>query len=320
MSKQLVPPFPYFGGKRIVASEVWRRLGNVANYLEPFCGSCAVLLARPHEPHIETVNDKDGFVANFWRACALFPDEVLHHADWPVNEADLVARHNWMYGQKESLRDRLMEDPDFCDTKIAGWWVWGISSWIGSEYLERPVNVSLPQINSWGHQGIHREGVSSNGRLPRVGVKDVGVGIHNMSGLNLLQAVQTRMRKVRVTCGDWTRILGRTTVGTHQVSSVGIFFDPPYDGGSKVYAENERISSKVREWCLEHGDHPRIRIALCGYEGEHEVLETKGWSVYSWKANGGYGSQSDGEARSNAGKERIWFSPYCQNDEVPTLF
>ena len=35
----LSAPFPWFGGKRKVAPEVWRRLGDVALYVEPFAGS-----------------------------------------------------------------------------------------------------------------------------------------------------------------------------------------------------------------------------------------------------------------------------------------
>ncbi len=42
------PPFPWFGGKSAVADRVWTALGpDVMNYVEPFCGSCAVLLLRP---------------------------------------------------------------------------------------------------------------------------------------------------------------------------------------------------------------------------------------------------------------------------------
>jgi len=64
-------PFPYFGGKATIANVVWRALGDVKHYLEPFFGSGAVLLSRPsYDPtrHSETVCDKDGFVANVWRA------------------------------------------------------------------------------------------------------------------------------------------------------------------------------------------------------------------------------------------------------------
>jgi hypothetical protein len=66
----------YFGGKTDAAPAVWAALGDVSHYVEPFCGSAAVLLARPHAPRVETVNDADGMVANFWRAVAADPRHV----------------------------------------------------------------------------------------------------------------------------------------------------------------------------------------------------------------------------------------------------
>lgn len=57
----LKSPFPYFGGKRKVAAQVWQRFGKVGNVVEPFFGSGAFLLARPMDfDCTETVNDLDG--------------------------------------------------------------------------------------------------------------------------------------------------------------------------------------------------------------------------------------------------------------------
>ena len=130
---KLKAPFPYFGGKSAVAAEVWRRFGNVKNYVEPFFGSGAVLLGRPHwrsdGPRlVETVNDADGLLANFWRAMTADAEAVAHHADWPVNEADLHARHLWLVGQRERITERLMADPEWLDAKAAGWWVWSMGA------------------------------------------------------------------------------------------------------------------------------------------------------------------------------------------------
>lgn len=50
----LKAPFPWFGGKSRVASIVWERFGDVPNYVEPFFGSGAVLLGRPHPPRTVT--------------------------------------------------------------------------------------------------------------------------------------------------------------------------------------------------------------------------------------------------------------------------
>jgi hypothetical protein len=66
--KELKAPFPWFGGKSRVADIVWDRFGDVPNYVEPFFGSGAVLLGRPHAQGTETVNDLDCMLANFWRA------------------------------------------------------------------------------------------------------------------------------------------------------------------------------------------------------------------------------------------------------------
>ena len=52
-----------------------------------------------------------------------------------------------------------------------------------------------------------------------------------------------------------------------------------------------------------------MRIALAGYAGEHDM--PPGWTAWAWKAQGGYGSQGDGQGRDNAQRETIWFSPAC---------
>ena len=127
----LKAPFPWFGGKSQVSDLVWDRFGNVPNYVEPFFGSGAVLLGRPHDSGIETINDRDCFVANFWRALQNDPDEVAWFADQPVNEADQHARHLWLI-QQTGWAERMKTDPDFYNAKIAGWWVWGQCIWIGS--------------------------------------------------------------------------------------------------------------------------------------------------------------------------------------------
>lgn len=105
-------PFPWFGGKSRAADLIWSRLGDVTNYVEPFAGSLAVLLARPTPPGTETVNDLDCYLANFWRALAADPDDVAKWATGPVNEADLHARHRWLVAQA-AFRERMKTDPDF---------------------------------------------------------------------------------------------------------------------------------------------------------------------------------------------------------------
>lgn len=254
----LAAPFPWFGGKRRAAALVWSRFGNVPNYVEPFAGSLAVLLGRPGGPgKVETANDLDAFVANFWRAVQTAPAEVAEWADWPVNEADLHPRHAWLVAQREGLRERLLADPEYSDAKIAGWWVWGISAWIGNGWCSKDerLHQSLPKVGVPGN-GIHAptvrnqrpalsaigRGVHAAGKKPRT---HRGTGLHR-SGLpsDIFDRLRDRLRGVRVCCGDWMRVLGRSTLGldtSHGMTPTGVLLDPPYAHDlreKRLYAED----------------------------------------------------------------------------------
>ena len=199
-------PFPWFGGKTNAAPLVWAALGDVPHYVEPFFGGGAVLLRRPHLANrtyfSETVNDLNGMICNFFRSVQLSPAETAKHASWPVSEADLLARHIWLVKwQHERNLELLMGDPEWHDPKVAGWWVWGICCWIGSNFCAgdgpwtsgpdgraykqgkgkpRPPGVSsqLPHLHSNGqgvnHAGLREPGVSS--RLPHL--HDDGCGVN----------------------------------------------------------------------------------------------------------------------------------------------
>lgn len=288
-------PFPWFGGKRRVADVVWRAFGDVKSYVEPFAGSLAVLLERPHDPQIETVNDYDGHVANFWRALKHDPDGVAEAADRPVNEVDLHAIHLELLARQDDHVSRMMAEPGYYDAELAGWWVWGISCWIGSGWCSPDANgkprVRRPHLGP--SMGVHRE-------------RDI---------LGYMRTLSVRLRRVRVCCGDWSRVCGDSSIGVHWSSACGIFLDPPYDNALRAdgcYREDDgSVAAAALEWCREAGKDKRKRIALCGYEGEHDDLEALGWSVYAWKSHGGgYGSRN-GENQENSGRERIWFSPAC---------
>jgi DNA adenine methylase len=249
MSKEpLRAPFPWFGGKSRAAGLIWSRLGNVPHYIEPFAGSLAVLLGRPHDAKVETVNDKDGLIANVWRAIAACPDEVARWADWPVNEADLHARHRWLVDQALPLTERLVADPDYCDAKVAGWWIWGICAWIGNGWCSKNERLHrcIPKIATPGH-GINamerkrphlgRSALRGDQerKRPMISGDNAGKGVHRLDLDFVFAELADRLRKVRVCCGDWTRVLGNSTLGigdgpghSHGLSPCGVVLDPPY--------------------------------------------------------------------------------------------
>jgi len=325
----LKAPFPYFGGKAAVAHHVWAALGQPKHYIEPFFGSGAVLLVRPHwQPGmIETVNDLDCQLANVWRSLQFNPDEVARWCDWPVNHCDLSARKRQMLENENYLREGLNADPDWHDPKLAGYWIWAASCWIGSGLTclgQRPhVGTGGMGVHALGqrpHVSDGGKGVHALGRIPHV--SDGGaVGVQEPYNTNLyawFRSLAERLRYVRVVCGDWTRVCG----GNWQDNSgvVGIFFDPPYgvqDRYTAIYHhDSTSVAAEVAKWCLERGERPTYRIVVAGYIEEHPQLKEAGWRVQQWKAQGGYGKISkkgkqDNQGKKNRFREALFFSPHC---------
>jgi hypothetical protein len=307
-------PYQYFGGKSKVSPIVWKRLGNVRNFVEPFFGSGAMLLGRPQPfAGLETVNDADGHVSNFWRALHAAPDEVAKWAGWPVSECDLHARHLWLTNEGRQHVERLKTDAEYFDAKIAGWWVWGLCQWINAGWCAGAQGgepfadgrLAHPRRPHLGRGvGVHRP----SQQLPHLG--DAGMGECERRATELreyFRLLADRLRGVRVCCGDWSRVCGPTP--TVKQGLTGVFLDPPYslsERAASLYSVEADIAAEVRAWCLERGGDERIRIALCGYDGEgHEELERHGWDVLRWKSSGGiYSNQGH--------RERIWFSPHCR--------
>ena len=286
----------------------------MSNYVEPFAGSLAVLLARPHPTGNEIVNDLDCYVANAWRATKFAPQDVAGFCDWPVNEADLHARHRWLHGRAD-FRERMKNDPDYFDARIAGFWIWGLSCWIGDNFCRPKNQEALPHLT--GGKGVARQ-------VPHLtGGKERGDGIsaqipyldtwrkfNATQGDNLVAwfvELSNRLRFTKVCCGDWARVC--TKASTYGQGLTAVLLDPPYDtdGHDDVYGDMSRgISGAVRAWAIENGGNPLLRIALCGYAEEHAMPPE--WSCVAWKAAGGYGNQSGND---NNLRERIWFSPAC---------
>jgi hypothetical protein len=320
-------PFPYFGGKSRVAADIWAALGDVPNYIEPFAGSCAVLLARPHAPATETINDKDCMVANFWRALANAPDDVAMHADWPVNEVDLEARHFWLVSHKADIRDAL-GDPEWFDARAAGWWVWGISCWIGGGWCDGkgPWHYNGERWSQAAGMGVHRQpphlsdGMGVHRKRPHL---SAGMGVHRKPSIyDYLGDIAARIRNVRVCCGDWKRICGPSP--TYLRGVTGVFLDPPYSNderAGRLYAEDcGNVARDVTAWALDAGKRPDMRIVVAGYDTEHTALEEAGWRVYDWKANGGYGAGRGKRGNINRYRERLWLSPACLDPTQMQLF
>lgn len=178
---------------------VWKALGDVDSFIDPFMGSAALLLGRPaahlKTPRREIVNDLDGLLVNFWRAVKADPEAVARYADNPKFESDLHARHYWLVQHRSALSERLEGDPDYYDVKAAGWWVWGLSNWTASDWCTgrgpwRTIGGRLVRAGDGdgivrklihvgnGRVGVESDKITSGGvirRIPHLGNGVVGV-------------------------------------------------------------------------------------------------------------------------------------------------
>ena len=320
MPSPLKAPFPYFGGKTKIADTVWHLLGDVRNYVEPFAGSAAVLLARPAGfDGPETLNDLSCFIVNTWRAISRDSDGLAVLLVGPVCEVNTEAEHYSLATQEVTLRDRL-GDPEFFDSRLAAYWIRGANEWIGSGWASGEGPWSWTREFGWAkarqlpHLGNAGKGI--NRKLPHLG--DAGTGEYDLRLAFVsewLNALRDRLCRVRITCGGFERVLSPSVTLKH-AGVTGVFLDPPYDGTEYVYGTTVSISERVRNWCLENGANPRLRIVLAGRGEEHDDLLSHGWLKTVWSARRGYSTVNAGERHTEA----LWYSPSCvKSDDTDLL-
>lgn len=293
--EDLNAPFPYFGGKRKITKEVWQKFGEVKHYIEPFCGSAAMLLAAPKPASLEVICDANGFIANFWRAVRYQPDETAKWADYPVSHIDLGARHQWLMDARPSLAEKL-HDPDWHgDAKVAGWWLWGQCCWIGSGWCDwEKKKKAIPHISDAGR------GVQAIGQIPHISdYKDNADEFLTSSGrvgYIWLNKLSKRLERVRIVHGEWDRCLNKHYGG----EKTAVFLDPPYISFEKLYGIDEPSAKKAEKWAKENEN---IKIAICGHVGDYDL---PGWAQMPWSR----GRLTYGGLKTSD-KECVWFSPSC---------
>ncbi len=156
-----------------------------------------------------------------------------------------------------------------------------------------------PDLRGWGADSPHQE--ISTGVYPA----SLSAPLYEY-----FERVACRVRYVRALCGDWSRVVTPAVTTSHGITA--ILLDPPYaeSTGRKpsLYAVDDgNISAQVRSWALQHGDDPRLRIVLCGLEGEHDMPS---WRCVPWQSRSAY---------KNAARERLWLSPHCLDQDTGQL-
>ena len=120
-------------------------------------------------------------------------------------------------------------------------------------------------------------------------------------------------------CAPVSEIAGRASdlpvpapVASAFESACSAWLPRPYghaERNNSLYRVEMPRATAVRDWAVEAGREPLMRVALCGYDGEHAMPAD--WECFEWKTSGGYAKLGAGRGRDNAARERVWFSPHC---------
>lgn len=202
---------PWFGGKRTLAPRIVTELGKHSAYWEPFCGSLAVLLAKPESSH-ETVNDLHGDLINLARVIA---------------DDDLYAK----------LYDRCSRV--LCDERRRAESLEVLKS--ATDPLDRAVHYFI--VNWFGRNGF--SGTTGNDKSS-FAVRWTPNGGHGgqrfASAVNSIPAWHERLRRVTILQRDGFEVIAK--IDDHP--KVAIYLDPPYIEKAAKYEHDFKDSDHER--------------------------------------------------------------------------
>ena len=267
------------------------------------------MLANPYSAKSEIVCDLNGFVSNFWRSIQNDPEKTAHYADWPTFHQDLTARHKWLvkWGNENI---KLCEDPDFYDPKVAGWWCWGMSMWIGQTFCSLSEHVGDTRPHARSGNGVMKQ------RVIEGEAKD-----HSKRLRDWFIKLAKRFEKVVVLNRPWESAVTPAVLDDTDKSSSStraVFLDPPYltDQRFKNLYQSDKQDKPDKsaqdsyDWAVSKGNDPDYKIAYCCGEGDFDIPQ--GWFTINQKFMG---------ARNTERNDIIMFSPSCnQVSQQQTLF
>lgn len=171
MTDQLRPPFIYYGGKTTLGARIAALLPEHRQYVEPYGGSLAVLLAKP-PARLETVNDLDGDLMLFWRVLRDRPDEL--------------ARVCWLTPHSRAEREAAKDRPEDLDDLERARRVWVCLSQ-GRTGTLRPTGWRYT-VDDSAKTSMPRSLAAYVDRMPAVATRLRAVSLESRPALELIQA------------------------------------------------------------------------------------------------------------------------------------
>ncbi|MEX2410507.1 MAG: DNA adenine methylase [Candidatus Paceibacterota bacterium] len=280
--KKVTPPFGYFGSKNRIALQLCKDLPRHNCWVEAFCGSASLTLAKPPAP-IEVINDIDSEIVNVFKQLRENPEKL-----YKVLELTPYAR--------EEFENAIIKNTT------------------NASELERArifLIQAMMAINGvFGEaQGgfSYSQSYSRNGRDARV---------NRWCNLpDRLSKVVSRLRSVRIDNRDAKEIIN---MFINRPATL-VYLDPPYLGDRTKGYTNDLNDENYHQELLELAIQANCMVFISGYENElySELLtEKKGWSKKTIAT-----ITKDSNGKSHDRSEVVWmnsqYKKAIDTDSIP---
>lgn len=234
---------PWFGAKRTIAERIVAEIGNHRAYWEPFCGSMAVLLAKP-KVSFENANDLHGDLVNLAR---VVQDETLCIALYRKLIRFIPCEDLF----RESLGLIRSCPVDICPVDRA--YHYFVASWTGMNGVAGTASTNTNFARRF----------SPTGGAPATRIR---------SAIESIPEWHERLRSVMILRGDAFDLISKIA----DEPSTVIYCDPPYlEKGAKYVhdfsdPDHDRLASALARF-------KRTRVIVSYYEHERLATLYPGW-------------------------------------------
>jgi len=289
-------PIMWFGGKGNMARKLLDLMPPHQHYVEPFCGGASLFFAKRPSGGVETLNDLDSGIVNFYRV---------------LRDPEQFARFERLaqftpYSREEYYECRATWAD--CSDPVERAWRW----WVVAR---------MSFSGSFGHSWS--TAVSSTGR----GM--AGTTSKFTSAIDRLPEVHSRLRQAQVENTDF-----RTIIERYNAPGTLCYCDPPYVRSTRQPGEqsgeykNEMDETDHRDLVALLLEYPAL-VMLSGYDHPiYEPLDEAGWTRYTFETacfaagrTRASGIQGDGAALAMQTRtEIVWLNQAAEAARGKTLF
>lgn len=279
--KKVNTPFGYFGSKNKIALQLCNELPPHYCWVEIFCGSAALTLAKPPVP-IEIINDIDGNIVNVFKQLRNNHEELCR----------LISLTPYSRLELEEARKQNENDSEI-------------------EEARKFLVQAMMAIN--GVFGKEKGGFSYSQSYSRNG-KDARVNRWYNLPERLTRVVE-RLRNVRVENKDALKLM---KMFVNRPATL-VYLDPPYFVDRTKGYNNDANDESFHVELIKLSDKSKCMIFISGYENDlyNKLLTEKN----GWKRKTIHTSIKDIKGQSHRRNEVVWMNKYfhkaLESGEVP---